>query len=217
MIKKFNLIIVLVVLCPFAAAVSCREKMQTAIRKGKMMNVQIILGSTRQGRMSEKIALVVKEIADKRQEIEAEIIDLRDFNLPFLNDAIAPSRRQEITDPLVKRWSETVKKADGFIIILPEYNAGYPGVLKNALDSLYPEWSGKPVGFIGYSGGPNGGAGAIAQLLQVVQELNMKPIEKTITIPTIYQKITPQGNLIIDQLHDEIIIMIDQLIAARSH
>lgn len=68
-----------------------------------------------------------------------EIIDLRIYPLPFLDDAVPPAERKEIANPAVKEWSEKIKEADAFIIICPEYNDGYPGVLKNALDSLFGE------------------------------------------------------------------------------
>jgi NAD(P)H-dependent FMN reductase len=135
-------------------------------------NIKIILGSTREGRSSEKIGKALLQMVSKRTDIDIQLLDLKDYGLPFLNDSVAPMMRKgEITDLVLKKWSDSVSAADAFIIVVPEYNAGYPGVLKNALDLLYKEWNNKPVAFVGYSGGPSGGANVIFQLKQVVKEL----------------------------------------------
>jgi len=193
------------------------DENNTINKPAKTIKIQFILGSTRQGRISDKIATILKEMANKRQDVSTQLVDLRTFELPFLNDEISPSKRTEITDPAVKRWSEKIKEADAFIIVVPQYNAGYPGVLKNALDSLYAEWNHKPVAFVAYSGGPTGGTSVIAQLRQVVAELQMKPVALDIKIPTSWKAFDPQGNFVDNTIESKLNTVIDQLISSQEN
>jgi len=115
----------------------------------------------------------------------------------------------------VQKWANKVAEADGYIIVSPEYNHGYPAVLKNAFDHIYPEWNNKPVGFVSY--GNAGGARAIEQLRQVVVELQMAPIKHAIHIPSqVYLAIVrPQeGDTSnpFDMLKDNANSFLDQLI-----
>lgn len=182
------------------------------------VKLKVILGSTRRGRSSDKIAQYLEHALAKRTDIKVELIDLRDYNLDFLSDETPPARRKTITDPLVQRWSETITDADAFIIVVPEYNAGYPGVLKNALDSLYTEWNGKPIGFVGYSGGPTGGTSAVSQLRAVTNALKMAPIDCQITIPTVWKAFDDAGNLTDQTIARQLDTMVNQLIKAhRTH
>ena len=158
-------------------------------------NIKIILGSTRQGNMSKKIGFVLKHIADKRDDLSTEIIDLSDYNLPFLYEPEAPAHRTVFTDPIIKKWSKCIGSSDGFILIVPEYNGGYPGVLKNALDLLYKEWNNKPVIFVGHSGGSSGGSHAIDQLRHVALAFKMIPIASTVLIPASWKALDLQGDL----------------------
>lgn len=179
------------------------------------MKVKVVLGSTRQGRSSDKLAQYLERVLAKRTDIKIELIDLRDYNLDFLSDETPPARRKTITDPLVQRWAETVTNADAFIIVVPEYNAGYPGVLKNALDSLYNEWNGKPVGFVGYSGGPTGGTSAVLQLRAVANALKMVPVDCQINIPTVWKAFDNTGNLADQTIAEQLNSMVDQLVKAH--
>lgn len=214
---KINLIIfAILVRCTsgiYCQADSVDSKTNICMNKAsKKPHIQFILGSTRKGRLSDKIGNKLKQIANKRNDISIEIVDLRDFNLPFLNDEISPSKRKEITDPAIKKWSDKIKEADAFIIIFPEYNSGYPGVLKNALDSLYPEWNNKPVAFVGYSGGTSGGANAISQLRQVVVELKMKPISLDIKIPSSWKAFDKEDNFADKTIESKLNSVIDELV-----
>lgn len=203
----------------FIACIDSRENPQerASTAKTKKLNVQIILGSTRQGRTSDKIGRAVKKMLDKNGMIhDVEIIDLRDYNLPFLNDEVAPASREVITDPILKKWSDKILQADAFIIIVPEYNSGYPGVLKNALDSLYKEWNNKPVALIGYSGGPSGASNALAQLRQVILALQMIPVETTIKIPSAWKAFDSKGNMENKNFESELNRMVSDLIKAQK-
>lgn len=185
--------------------------------------IQIILGSTRQGRTSEKIGTLLQQLARTKAAVAAgdiriEIVDLKDHSLPFLAEATAPAQRTTITDPAIQRWSNRIKQADAFIIVSPEYNAGYPAVLKNAFDSLYAEWHNKPVGFVTYSGGPTGGSSVLAQLQQVAQALMMKPIKTAIKIPYSSKAFTAQ-NTIVDQenIERKLQRMLDEIVASQRN
>jgi NAD(P)H-dependent FMN reductase len=180
----------------------------------KKIVINIIMGTTRQDRKSEKITLLFKKMADKRTDIITEILDLKEYNLPFLNDEIFPYKREKITDPLIQKWSDRISQADAYIIVVPEYNAGYPGVLKNALDILYKEWNNKPVGFIGYSGGSTGGSSAIAQLRTVANAFKMIPVSSEINIPHVWKAFDDNGNFINKNLEAELHVMINQIINA---
>lgn len=145
------------------------------------LNIQVILGSTRQARFGDKPAHYVLGELQKRPDVRAELVDLRDWPLPFFDHPVSPMRAK-ITEPaIVPKWAAKVGEADGYVIVTPEYNHGYSAVLKNALDWVYAEWTRKPVGFVGY--GSTGGARAIEQLRQVVVELEMVPLREAIHIP----------------------------------
>ncbi len=146
------------------------------------IKIQIIIGSTRQNRFSEKPANYLFEELKKKENIEAELIDLRDWPLPFYDELIPPNANKGIyANPLGKQWANKIGEADGYIMITPEYNHGYTAVLKNAIDWIGPEWHKKPVGFVGY--GSVLGSRAIEQLRQVVIELHMVPLFSSIHIP----------------------------------
>jgi NAD(P)H-dependent FMN reductase len=151
--------------------------METTIR------MKVIIGSTRPGRFSEKPAHWINEEARKKEGVAVELLDLRDYPMPFLDQPLSPALSGgKYENSIVKTWAERIKDGDAFIIVTPEYNHGYPAVLKNSLDSIFPEWNKKPVGFVGY--GNAGGARSIEQLRQVVVELQMVPIRNAIHIPS---------------------------------
>jgi NAD(P)H-dependent FMN reductase len=195
----------------FAAFISTTQ--MQAINNPSEKTILIILGSTRLERSSEKIVRALQASLTPKSNFIVKVADLRDFQLPFLADAVAPASRKEITDPQVKKWSDKILQADAFIFVVPEYNGGYPGVLKNALDSLYKEWNNKPVGFVGYSGGPSGGKSAIAQLKSVAQALQMVPVECDIFIPTSWKALTKQGKLENKNIEQEFAQLVNQIIA----
>ncbi len=152
----------------------------------KPLKIQLIIGTTRQNRFSEKAASFIYQEAQKKKELDVELVDLRDYPLPFFNEPVSPSMYERtnhvFTDEVAKKWVAKVGEADGFIIVTAEYNHGYPAVLKNALDYTMKEWNKKPVGFVSY--GSSLGARAIEQLKQVVIELQMMPIKSSIQLPS---------------------------------
>jgi NAD(P)H-dependent FMN reductase len=152
------------------------------MQQGQPLKIKVIIGSTRQNRFSEKSAHWIYEEAKKKAGVMIEILDLRDYPMPFFNEPVSPAvSGGKYSDKIVKKWSEKINDSDAFIIVTPEYNYGYPAVLKNALDSIFPEWNRKAVGFVSY--GNAGGARSVEQLRQVVIELQMVPIRSAIHIP----------------------------------
>ena len=146
------------------------------------IKIKVIMGSTRQNRFSEKPAQWIFEEAKKLEGVKVELLDLRDYAMPFFDDPMSPSMAKgKYSNETVKKWADKINDGDAFIIVTPEYNHGYPAVLKNALDVIYPEFARKPVGFVSY--GSALGARSVEQLRQVAVELQMAPIRNAIHIP----------------------------------
>lgn len=124
------------------------------------MKLGIIIGSTRQGRGTDRAAKWALAAAAKLDDIEAELLDLRDYDLPFFDEAISPQYNPDRKpEGVVKEWLDKLAEKDAFIVVTPEYNRTLPGVLKNAFDYVAYELDRKPVGIIGH--GSTGGAQAV--------------------------------------------------------
>lgn len=146
------------------------------------MKIQVIIGSTRPERFSDKPAKWIFELLNSTNDIEPELLDLRDYPMPFYNEAKSPKMIEGgYSDKHVRRWVSKIDEADAYVIVSPEYNHGYPAVLKNALDYPFFEWNKKPVGIVSY--GSANGARAIEQLRLVAVELRMAPIGTSIHLP----------------------------------
>jgi len=179
-----------------------------------VLHIDVILGSTRGDRFSERVARWVAEGLSARHDMEIELVDLRDHLLPFF-DGISPIRTlREYPTPQIERFGNTIDRADGFVILMPEYNHGYPAVLKNAIDHTWVEWRRKPVTFVGW--GNVGGARAIEQLRLVMVELEMAPLRHAVHIlpdvlvpalrapefePSMLDALLPKLTLMADDLH----------------
>src|SRR5262245_48304853 len=102
------------------------------------LKIHVIIGSTRPNRFSEKAAQWIYEIAQEREALAVELVDLRDYPLPFFDEPMSPMRLNgAYSNEVAHQWSQKVAEADGYIIVSPEYNHGYPAVLKNAFDAIY--------------------------------------------------------------------------------
>ncbi|HEX8932297.1 MAG TPA: NAD(P)H-dependent oxidoreductase [Patescibacteria group bacterium] len=146
------------------------------------MKILVIIGTTRKNRFSEKPARWIFEEAKKINDFEVELVDLRDYPLPFYEEALSPRAiNDKYENEIVKKWAQKIGEADGYIIVSGEYNHSYPAVLKNALDYIYFEWNKKPVAFVSY--GVMAGARAVELLRLVALELQMVPIHPVIHIP----------------------------------
>ncbi|MEU3410276.1 NAD(P)H-dependent oxidoreductase [Streptomyces sp. NPDC006658] len=138
-----------------------------------MTKIGIILGSTRPGRNGEAVARWVLDVATKRGDAAYELVDLLDYKLPHLDEALPPSMGQ-YSQPHTQEWARKIASFDGFVMVTPEYNHSTSGVLKNAIDYLFAEWNNKAVGFVSY--GAMGGARAVEHLRLVAGELQMADV-----------------------------------------
>ena len=138
-----------------------------------MLRIAIIIGSTRPGRKGETVAKWAHEIAQKRSDAEFELVDIKDFNLPLLDEPMPPIMGQYTHDH-TKRWSDKIASFDGYVFVTPEYNHATSGALKNAIDFLYAEWVNKAAGFIGYGGAS--GARAVENLRLIMGELQVATV-----------------------------------------
>lgn len=141
--------------------------------------IGIVVGSTREGRFGEKPAAWIHDLAARRSDLVFELIDLRDYPLPFFAEPMAPAWGP-VKDEVAKSWAAKLGELDGFIFVTPEYNHGTSAVLKNALDYAYAEFVRKPVGFVGYGG--VGGARAVEQLRLVAAELQMVSVRNAVHV-----------------------------------
>jgi NAD(P)H-dependent FMN reductase len=142
-------------------------------------HVQIIVGSVREGRMSGPVARWVANRFETEFGRLAEVIDLRDWPLPPF-DIAEPPAMGLYPSRLQRAWATTISRADAFVFVIPEYNHGYPSVLKNALDWIFAEWKDKPVAFVSF--GNANGSRAIEQMKQVICELRMVAVEPAVAL-----------------------------------
>jgi NAD(P)H-dependent FMN reductase len=146
-----------------------------------MLNVGLIVGSTRPGRFADTPARWVAAGAAERTDLKLDVLDLREQGLPFFNEPAAPVYTDgRYSEPAAEAWRLKIGAYDAFIAIVAEYNHGPTAALKNAFDSAYFEWNRKPIAFVGYGG--VGAARAIEQLRGVVIELQMAPIKHEVNI-----------------------------------
>src|SRR3954466_7557067 len=144
-----------------------------------MLRIAIIIGSTRPGRVGESVAKWVFELTKKRTEAEFELVDIKDFNLPLLDEPVPPSMGQYSKEH-TKTWAAKIDSFDGYVFVTPEYNHGICGALKNAIDSFYREWNNKAAGFVGY--GSAGGARAVEQLRLVMAEVQVATVRNQVAL-----------------------------------
>jgi NAD(P)H-dependent FMN reductase len=144
-----------------------------------MLKVGIITGSTRPNRKSIDVAKWVLEIARKRGNAEYELVDIKDFELPLLDEPMPPSMGK-YQQPHTKRWAAKIASLDAFVFVSPEYNHGIPAALKNAIDFLFAEWKDKAAGFVSY--GSVGGARAVEQLRLVLAEVHVATVRAQVLL-----------------------------------
>jgi NAD(P)H-dependent FMN reductase len=144
-----------------------------------MTRIGIILGSTRPNRNGEQVAKWVYEIASLRSDAEFELVDLRDYPLPHLDEPLPPSLGQYQNEH-TRQWADKIASFDGFVFVTPEYNHSTSGVLKNAIDYLYAEWNNKAAGFVSYGG--VGGARAAEHLRLIAGELQMADVRQQVAL-----------------------------------
>jgi NAD(P)H-dependent FMN reductase len=144
-----------------------------------MLRIAIIIGSTRPGRKAEAVGKWVYEIAQKRGDAEFELVDVKDFDLPLLDEPVSPIMGQ-YSHQHTKTWSAKIASFDAYVFVTPEYNHGTSAALKNAIDFLYHEWVNKAAGFVSYGGA--GGARAVEQLRLVMAEVQIATVRNQVLL-----------------------------------
>src|SRR5436190_9144458 len=138
-----------------------------------MLKIAVIIGSTRPGRVGESVAKWAFELTKKRTEAEFELVDIKKFNLPLLDEPVPPSMGQYSKEH-TKIWAAKINSFDGYVVVTPEYNHGICGSLKNAIDFVYREWNNKAAGFVSY--GSAGGVRAVEHLRIVMAEVQVTTV-----------------------------------------
>ncbi len=144
-----------------------------------MLKIAIIIGSTRPGRNREAVAKWVYEIAQKRSDAAFELVDIKDYNLPLLDEPVPPSMGQ-YSKPHTKTWAAKIGSFDSYVFVTPEYKHSISGALKNAIDFLFAEWNNKAAGFVSY--GSVGGARAVEQLRLVLAEVQIATVRNQVLL-----------------------------------
>jgi NAD(P)H-dependent FMN reductase len=155
-----------------------------------MLNLKIIVGSTRPGRAADHVIPWITGLAKQHPAFTVELLDLRDWPLPFFAETlqtVEDPRDPSYSEPLVRRWNQRIAEGDAYLFITPEYNHSVPGVLKNAIDSVFASFAFryKPAAFVGYSGGIAAGIRAIEHLAHIAIEAEMVPLRTTVLIPVV--------------------------------
>jgi NAD(P)H-dependent FMN reductase len=145
-----------------------------------MIKVGIIVGSTRPGRHADVVANWVLENAKKRTDAQFEIVDIKDFNLPLLDEPVPPSMGM-YSQPHTKAWAQKVASFDAYIFVTPEYNHAPSAALKNAIDFVYAEWNNKAAGFVSYGASSSGGR-AVEHLRMVMGELQVADVRAQVLL-----------------------------------
>jgi NAD(P)H-dependent FMN reductase len=144
-----------------------------------MIKIAIIVGSTCPRRNGEAVAKWVYEVALERSDAEFGLVDIKDFNLPLLDEPVPPSLGQ-YSKPHTKAWAAKIDNFDAYVFVTPEYNHGTSGALKNAIDFLFAEWNNKAAGFVSYGGA--GGARAVEQLRLVLAEVQIATVRNQVLL-----------------------------------
>lgn len=183
-----------------------------------MKSIALVVGSTRPGRVSRYLTEGIREILTETSSLGYDIVDLAEVPLPFLDEPVRPALHQYEREHTIA-WSERVRGFDGFLFITPQYNWGYPAVLKNALDYLYDEWHGKPASVVSY--GARGGGKAAAQLLEVLHGLRMNVLPTHAEIVITEDATEPSGSFaniaaILDPVRATLLTMDSEFTAATG-
>jgi NAD(P)H-dependent FMN reductase len=174
--------------------------------------IGIVVGSTRAARFADKPTQWIADIAKARGDIEVEVLDLREYPMPFFEEAMSPAWGPSKNE-VAQKWQKKVASLDGFVFVTAEYNRSAPAALKNALDYAYGEWNKKAAAFVGY--GPLGAARAVEHLRNVAVELQLAPTRAGVHIATgdffaALQQNTPLAEM--EHLNQGATVMLDQLV-----
>lgn len=177
------------------------------------MKIAVILGSVRGVRRGGRVSTWLMAELSNFDTAEFELLDLRDFPLPFYEESTSPdSLENGYSNEVATKWAQKIGEADGFIIITAEYNHGPAAVLKNALDYVYTEWNKKPVTFVSYAPGAAAGVRAVEQLRANVIELQMAPMQAALHIDHVLETIDVEGNVLKGHHSERLAKVVEQLL-----
>lgn len=180
-----------------------------------MPTLMVIVASTRSARIGHTVADWVVETARGRGDVTVDVADLQEIGLPFFDEAHPPMLgKYELPHTLA--WAKRVAAADAFVIVSPEYNGSYPGVLKNALDYLVAEWNGKPAAVVGYGAYPE--SRMIGQLDVVLRNLRFERTSRDLQVQAPWELLDESGKLTAsEELTSQLQSILDELsIATRE-
>jgi NAD(P)H-dependent FMN reductase len=176
----------------------------------QMIKIGVVIGSTRPGRNGEAVAKWVIAHAQSRTDAQFELVDLKSFALPLLDEPVPPSMGQ-YSKPHTKAWAQKVASLDAFVFVTPEYNHAPPASLKNALDFVYAEWNNKAAGFVSY--GSAYGARAVEQLRLVMGELQVADVRAQVLL-SLHTDFENYSIFKPNPMHEaQLAAMLDQLVA----
>lgn len=155
-----------------------------------MLYIPLIVGSTRRERQTIKVARYVFARLRLRANVETILLDLLEYNFPIMEERL---HRRDDPPPGLREYADHIARADSLILVSPEYNNGYPGVLKNALDYLLPEYERKPIGIVTVSAGGYGGINCLAQLRLVTLGMGAFPIPENLAVSRVHDSFSDQG------------------------
>jgi len=163
-----------------------------------MPKLQVIVGSTRPTRAADRVVPWVVERAQSHGEFEVEVLDLRDWPLPFFQErmgTIGDFSDPTYSDPIVRSWNRKIAEGDAYLIVTAEYNHSVPGQLKNAIDSVFISFGfrNKPIGFVGYSGGIAACTRAVEHLALIAIEAEAVPMRSSVLIPFVTEAFDEDG------------------------
>jgi NAD(P)H-dependent FMN reductase len=176
-----------------------------------MPKIGVIISTTRDNRFADKPALWFMDQAKQRTDLSFELVDLRDYPMPFFNE-VASDLWMPSQNEVARRWQSKLAEFDGYVVITAEYNHAPSAVLKNAMDYAYKAWNRKPIAFFGYGG--VGAARAIEQLRLIAVELQMAPIKPAIHLQGLdFMAVLRQGKPLeeLDYLPGLVTPMLDDL------
>ena len=181
-----------------------------------MLKLQIIIGSTREGRNADSVCRWFVPMTESHGAFEVETLDLRNWPLPFFQETIATVgdlANPTYSVPLVKQWNDKIGEADAYIIVTPEYNHSIPAVLKNAIDTVFFSFRfrQKPVAFVAYSLGFTAGVRAVEHLIQIMVETEAVPVRTPTLIPFVTAAFDGEGRPVNPALATSMTVILDDL------
>jgi NAD(P)H-dependent FMN reductase len=174
------------------------------------VKLTVVVASMREGRAGDPIAQWFVERAKQHGKVDVHVADLKELNLPMMNEPHHPRLKKYVHDSTTQ-WSDIVDSSDAFVFVTPEYNHSIPPALVNALDTVYHEWTYKPVGFVSY-GGVSGGMRAVQTGKLMVTGFKMMPMVEAVNIP-FFAQLMENGAFKSNETHDKAApVMLDELL-----